>query len=193
MSDTTRILIVDDSRLFAQALERSLAEVPGVTVVGSVWNGVRALEFLKATPVDLVTLDLEMPQMGGLETLRAIQQLNAGRPETPPVGVVLVSAYTSEGAAVTIAGLEAGAFDFVTKPSAGDVEGNLVYLRRQLQSKIRIFKSRRRSEVMGTQFQPVVSSAHRRAPRLAYGMPSVHWSLACQPAARRRWCSCYRI
>jgi two-component system chemotaxis response regulator CheB len=163
MPDTTKVLIVDDSRLFREVLERSLSEVPGVAVAGSVWNGLRALEFLRATPVDLVTLDLEMPYMGGLETLRAIQHLNALRPQTPPVGVLLVSAYTSEGAAVTIEGLEAGAFDFVTKPSGEDIDSNLEYLRRQLQSKIRIFKSRRRSEVTGTRCPPVVPPGRQAA------------------------------
>jgi two-component system chemotaxis response regulator CheB len=99
--------------------------------------------------------------MGGLETLRAIQHLNALRPHTPPVGVLLVSAYTSEGAAVTIEGLEAGALDFVTKPSGEDIDRNLAYLRRQLQSKIHIFKSRQRLEVIGTRFPPSVPSARQ--------------------------------
>jgi two-component system chemotaxis response regulator CheB len=93
--------------------------------------------------VDLVTLDLEMPQMGGLEALRAIQRLNAARPDVPPVGVLLVSAHTSEGAAVTIEALEAGAFDFVTKPAAGTPEEALAYLRQQLQAKVRLFRTRR--------------------------------------------------
>jgi two-component system chemotaxis response regulator CheB len=57
--------------------------------------------------------------------------------------VLLVSAYTSEGAAVTIEALEAGAFDFVTKPAGGKPEDNLTYLRQQLQGKIRLFRTRR--------------------------------------------------
>src|SRR5262249_5419864 len=96
------------------------------------------------------------------------QQFNASRPEMPPVGVLLVSAYTSEGAAVTIEGLEAGAFDFITKPSAEDVEENLAYLQRQLRSKIRIFKSRRRSEGIGTGCDPVVPPAR---PATSAGLP----------------------
>jgi two-component system chemotaxis response regulator CheB len=144
MPDQTRVLIVDDSRLFRGVLEQALAEVPGVTVAGSVWNGVRALEFLERTPVDLVTLDVEMPQMGGLETLRAIQRRNAERPDVPPIGVLLVSAYTCHGAAVTIEGLEAGAFDFITKPAGNSPEENLAYLRQQLQGKVRLFQARQR-------------------------------------------------
>jgi two-component system chemotaxis response regulator CheB len=143
MADPLRILIVDDSRLFRGALEAALAGVPGVTVAGSVWNGVRAMEFLARTPVDLVTLDLEMPQMGGLETLRAIQQFNAARPGAVPVEVLLVSAHTCQGAAVTIEGLEAGAFDFITKPAGATPEENLAYLGQQLQGKIRLLFARR--------------------------------------------------
>src|SRR5262245_5491680 len=109
MSDKVRVLIVDDSRIFRSALEQALREIPGVVPVGSVWNGVRAMEFLERSPVDLVTLDIDMPEMGGLETLRAIQQYNAARAPQPPVEVLLISAYTAQGAAVTIEGLEAGA------------------------------------------------------------------------------------
>jgi two-component system chemotaxis response regulator CheB len=143
MPEPLQVLIVDDSRLFRGVLADALSAVPDVAVAGSVWNGVRALEFLARTPVDLVTLDVEMPQMGGLETLRAIQQLNASRPGVPPVGVLLVSAHTSRGAAVTVEGLLAGAFDFVTKPCGDDAEGNVAYLRQQLQSKVRLFQARR--------------------------------------------------
>jgi two-component system chemotaxis response regulator CheB len=147
MAETTRVLIVDDSCLFRGALEQALAGIPGVAVVGSVWNGVRALEFLQHHAVDLVTLDLEMPQLGGLETLRAIQQLNAARPAVPPVGVLLVSAHTAEGAAGTIEALEAGAFDFVTKPAEATPEASLAYLRQQLRAKVGHFQAGRSSPV----------------------------------------------
>jgi two-component system chemotaxis response regulator CheB len=163
MPDPTRILIVDDSRLFRGVLEQALAGVPGVAVVGSVWNGVRALEFLQKNSVDLVTLDLEMPQLGGLETLRAIQQQSASQPSAPAVGVLLVSAHTSEGAAVTIEALEAGAFDFVTKPSLPTAEENLAYLRQQLLGKVRSFQARRLS--LAGAAPPAAATTLRGSPR----------------------------
>jgi DNA-binding NarL/FixJ family response regulator len=66
-SDALRILIVDDSRIFRAALEDALREHPGVRVVGSVWSGEKAIEFVRESAPDLVTLDLNMPGRGGLE------------------------------------------------------------------------------------------------------------------------------
>ena len=119
-----RVLIVDDSRIFRAALEDALKEHPGVRVVGSVWSGEKAIEFVRNSPPDLVTLDLNMPGRGGLETLSDIRQLNASRPDLPPVGVLLVSALTERGAAITVEGLARGAFDFIRKPDGPDEKAN---------------------------------------------------------------------
>ncbi len=119
----------------------------GADVVGSVWSGAKALEFIEATPPHLVTLDVEMPGMNGLDVLRAIQHYNAARPSAPPVGVLMVSAFTRQGADVTIQALEAGAFDFITKPSTGSEEESLRLLRQQLALKLRSFQSRRASSL----------------------------------------------
>src|SRR5262249_6946362 len=137
MSDCARILIVDDSRIFRSALEEALRDQDDMTVVGSVFNGIKALEFIRATPPDLVTLDVEMPGMDGLETLRAIQRFNAAHADKPPVSVIMVSAFTRAGADVTIQALEAGAFDFITKPSTASGEESLQLLRPQLGPEVR--------------------------------------------------------
>jgi len=140
-----RILVVDDSRIFRGALESALEGRAGIRVVGSVWNGEKAIEFVRQTPPDLVTLDLNMPGKGGLETLSDIQALNSSRPDRAPVGVLLVSALTERGAAVTIEGLERGAFDFIKKPDGPDDLANAALLRQQLSEKIDIFAQRRRT------------------------------------------------
>jgi two-component system chemotaxis response regulator CheB len=144
MSETARVLIVDDSRIFRCAIEEALAGQQGIAVAGSVFSGEKALDFIRAEPPDLVTLDVEMPGLGGLETLQAIQRLNAGRPDAPPVGVLMVSAFTRRGADVTVRALQAGAFDFVTKPNGASAAANLQTLREQLVPRIRSFMSRRR-------------------------------------------------
>jgi two-component system chemotaxis response regulator CheB len=143
MSDTARVLIVDDSRIFRGALEEALAGQEGIAVVGSVFSGEKALDHIRATPPDLVTLDVEMPGLGGLETLEAIQRFNANRPNDPPVGVLMVSAFTRRGADVTVRALQAGAFDFVTKPNGPSAEANLQTLREQLVPRIRSFMTSR--------------------------------------------------
>jgi two-component system chemotaxis response regulator CheB len=145
MAEPARVLIVDDSRIFRAVLEEALAGQDGITVAGSVFSGERALDFIRATPPDLVTLDVMMPGLGGLETLHAIQRFSAARPNDPPVGVIMVSAFTRQGAEVTLQALQAGAFDFVTKPDGPSAEANLLTLRQQLVPRILSFLARRRS------------------------------------------------
>jgi len=145
MNDRLSLLIVDDSRLFRSALEEALHGQPGVAVVGSVFSGAKAMEFIQATPPDLITLDVEMPGMDGLQTLEQIQAFNASRPELPPVGVIMVSAFTRRGEQVTIKALQAGAFDFVAKPSGGSSAASLASLREELMTKIRAYAASRRT------------------------------------------------
>jgi two-component system chemotaxis response regulator CheB len=109
-----------------------------------VWSGEKAVEFIRDSPPDLVTLDLNMPGRGGLETLTDIRQLNASRPDLPPVGVLLVSALTERGAAVTVEGLARGAFDFIRKPDGPDDKANAAILQQELFQKIDLFTRRRR-------------------------------------------------
>ena len=142
-SEPLCILIVDDSRIFRGALQDALDGRPDARVVGSVWSGEKAIEFIRQSPPDLVTLDVNMPGQGGLDTLTDIQQFNASRPDQPPIGVVLVSALTDRGAAVTVEGLERGAFDFIRKPDGADVQANATLLRQQLLEKISLFAQRR--------------------------------------------------
>ncbi|MDH5636989.1 MAG: chemotaxis response regulator protein-glutamate methylesterase [Nitrospinota bacterium] len=139
MSKKTRVLIVDDSLVFRSAVASILAETKDCEVVGSVRNGVKALEFIKDNPPDIVTLDVEMPDMDGVETMRHINELNASGKLSQEVGVIMLSSHTVKGAAITIESLEAGAFDFVEKPSGSDMGANMEALRRQLLVKIRVY------------------------------------------------------
>jgi two-component system chemotaxis response regulator CheB len=152
-SEPLRILVVDDSRIFRSALEAALREHPNVRMVGSVWSGEKAVEFVRDSPPDLVTLDLNMPGRGGLDTLSDIRRLNASRPDLPPVGVLLVSALTERGAAITVEGLSRGAFDFIRKPDGPDEQANAANLRQQLFEKIDMFVQRRR-RVAGVDAEP---------------------------------------
>jgi two-component system chemotaxis response regulator CheB len=168
MADPITILIVDDSRLFRSALKESLTGQKDIVVVGSVFNGAKALEFISKTPPDLVTLDVEMPGMDGLATLEQIQQLNAQRPASAGVDVIMVSAFTRRGADVTVKALEAGAFDFVTKPSGPSQETNIAVLRDELIAKIRACgrRKKRTASSTGGFVQPaasvgVISRAHQ--------------------------------
>jgi two-component system chemotaxis response regulator CheB len=137
MPEPIKVLIVDDSRLFRSAVEEALRSATDVAVVGSVFNGEKALEAIATAPPDIVTLDVEMPGMNGLEVLKQIQTFNDSRPTFAPVKVIMVSAFTRRGAQVTISALEQGAFDFVTKPSGPSADANILTLRAELLDRIR--------------------------------------------------------
>lgn len=151
-----RVLIVDDSRIFRSVIEEALAARSDVRIVGSVWNGEKALEVCRQALPDLITLDIEMPGLGGLETLKALRELSVSLKQ--PVGVLLISSYTRRGAAVTIEGLQEGAFDFITKPDSPDAQANAAALRDQLYEKIDAFRSSLQYRVWPTAPQAPLAS-----------------------------------
>jgi two-component system, chemotaxis family, protein-glutamate methylesterase/glutaminase len=108
-SEKVRVLVVDDSALMRKLLTDILRTSPEIEVVGSARDGLEAIEMARKLKPDVVTLDVEMPGMSGLETLPALFAVH----EAP---VVMVSSLTQEGASTTLEALELGAFDFLPKP-----------------------------------------------------------------------------
>ncbi|HLT22407.1 MAG TPA: response regulator, partial [Bacteriovoracaceae bacterium] len=105
-----RVLIVDDSIIYRSVLKEALGYFDFIEVAGVASNGKIAIEKLKVANIDLVILDLEMPELDGLSTLREMKKLNIR------AKVILFSSATHKGAEVTLEGLRLGASDFVTKP-----------------------------------------------------------------------------
>ncbi len=105
-----RALIVDDSATMRGLITAALRRDPGIEVVGQANCAAEARQAIKALSPDVVTLDIEMPAMNGLEFLEKIMRLR-------PMPVVMVSTLTSRGADATLQALELGAFDCVAKPS----------------------------------------------------------------------------
>lgn len=157
MDSNLKILIVDDSRIFRSIINKILDQQNNVEVVGSERNGVKAIEFINSNPVDLVTLDLEMPEMDGLQTLAEIEKINAEREDSENIGVIMLSSFTCKGAEITISALEHGAFDFITKPQYDNVEENIASLKRQLNVKLRNYATNRlaKKKVLTTQVKKI--------------------------------------
>jgi len=106
-----RILVVDDSAVIRKVLTHLLSSDPEIVVVGTAGNGHQALARIPETMPDLLTLDIEMPGMDGLETLVEIRKLY------PKLPVIMFSTLTERGATATLDALARGASDYVTKPS----------------------------------------------------------------------------
>jgi two-component system chemotaxis response regulator CheB len=104
------MLIVDDSVVFRSQIKAVAEQIPGITEIVLAANGKLALQRLESSDFDIMTLDLEMPEMNGLETLQAMRKLSK-RP-----AVLVFSSLSSQGAASTLQAMDLGALDFLTKP-----------------------------------------------------------------------------
>jgi len=158
-----RVLVVDDTVVFRRIVSDALAGLPGVEVVGTASNGKLALAKMEALRPDLVTLDIEMPEMNGIEVLEGM-----GRAELK-AGVIVLSSVTTRGGEMTVRALELGAFDFITKPDRGTPAENLASLRELLRPMVRAFERRRDIRAMlgrnGAAAPPVEVLAPPPAPQ----------------------------
>jgi two-component system, chemotaxis family, protein-glutamate methylesterase/glutaminase len=136
-----RILVVDDSIIFRKAITDAISGIPDTEIVGTAANGRIALSRIKTLKPDMLTLDLEMPEMNGLELLEAI------RNEGLAVGAVLLSCLSVRGGDLTMKGLELGAFDYITKPEGATPAQNTLTIRRALEPIFKAFQ--RQKEVRG--------------------------------------------
>lgn len=110
MNSAVRVLVVDDSALMRKLIPEILATDPSIQVVGTAMDGNFGLKKIEELQPQVVTLDLEMPGMSGLDMLKEIMRRH-------PVPVIVVSSHSTQGASVTLKALAMGAFDFVAKPA----------------------------------------------------------------------------
>jgi len=125
-----RVLIVDDSSLVRGVLAKGLAADPGIEVVGTAPDPYVARDKIVQLRPDVLTLDVEMPRMDGVDFLRRLM------PQFP-LPVVMVSALTQKGKSITLEALDAGAVDFVSKPVT-DLERGLEGMMMELRTKVKI-------------------------------------------------------
>lgn len=121
-----RTLVVDDSAVYGSMIKRALEGIAGVEVIGRCSNGSDALRRIQAETPDLVTLDIEMPEMNGLDVLRALRRNGLKS------AVVVLSASGSRARERTIQALELGALDFLAKPEGDGAAENFAALQARL-------------------------------------------------------------
>lgn len=123
-----RVLVVDDSAFMRRALRTMLEKHEAIQVVGTASNGLRAIEEVKRLQPDVVTLDIEMPEMDGLTALRQIRRISKA-------AVLMVSSLTSEGSQASLSALRAGASDFIAK-DLSQVSLDIVKIEQELVAKV---------------------------------------------------------
>lgn len=126
-----RVLLVDDSAVIRGALGRIIDAEPDMTVVTTAPNGRVALDALRHTTVDVVLLDVEMPEMDGIT---ALPRILAGYPDTR---VIMASSLTQSGAEVTLQALALGAADYISKPAARSGAATLAAMQQEIVHKVR--------------------------------------------------------
>ncbi|MCY2985967.1 MAG: chemotaxis response regulator protein-glutamate methylesterase [Planctomycetota bacterium] len=132
-----KVMVVDDSALYRQLVKNVLRNLAEVEVIGLACTGKEALEKIPELQPDLLTLDVQMPDMNGLELLREIKRRRL------PVKAIMISSLTAQGAQVTTDALLAGAFDFIQKPNSPDANSNRLQLEALLADKISAFQQSR--------------------------------------------------
>src|SRR5689334_18692101 len=154
MSSSIRVLVVDDSALMRKLIPQILAKDSSIAVVGTAMDGNFALKKIEELDPQVITLDLEMPGLNGIDTLKAIMRKRR-------LPVIVVSSHTTAGASVTLKALALGAFDFVAKPQ--DVSGHMGDIATELISKI---KAAAQSKAVGVELS---SESDRRVNKPARG------------------------
>jgi two-component system chemotaxis response regulator CheB len=157
-SKPLRVGIVDDSPLIREMLTAIISEADGMVVVGTAEDPYAARGMIKAAKPDVITLDVEMPRMDGLEFLEKLMRLH-------PMPVIMVSTLTTKSADVTLHALELGAVDYVAKPTNGDVRAALTT---QLLPKLQALQER--AGQFNFSHRPTPTKLVKRAAASAYDM-----------------------
>ncbi len=134
--DRVAVVVIDDSAFMRRAIQKMLETSAAIRVVGTAASGEEGVAMTERLRPDVVTMDVEMPGMSGLDAARAIVERSG-----PPV--IMVSALTREGAQTTLRALEAGAVDFIPKPDSALID--IVNVQRELIDKVLHFGLRRAS------------------------------------------------
>ena len=128
-----KVLVVDDTVVYRKAVSDVLLDIPGVEIVGTASNGKIAMSKISSLKPDILTLDIEMPEMNGIEVLQQMKNI------APNVGAIVVSTLTHRGGELTMKALELGAFDFITKPETGSIDESKKEIKRALIPMLKAF------------------------------------------------------
>jgi two-component system chemotaxis response regulator CheB len=181
-SKNLRVLVVDDTIVYRKAVSDIIAEIPGVELAGVAHNGKIALAKIQSLKPDILTLDIEMPEMNGIEVLVELQKNHPG------IGAVMLSTLTAEGSDMTLRALELGAFDFILKPQSKNQTEGKKEIRAALEPILRAFaKSKTASFLISRKGLIAPTLQLKKTPPGQAPLPTrVFKPLGQKPAALRR-------
>lgn len=156
MNKKIRVVVVDDSALVRSLLAEIINRQPDMQCVGSANDPLIAREMIRELNPDVITLDIEMPKMDGIEFLGRLMRLR-------PMPVVMISTLTERGAEATMRALELGAVDFVAKPRIGLVDG-INDLAGQIVDKVRIASQAHVRRALSPVTQVIATPSHGSEP-----------------------------
>ncbi len=134
-----KVFTIDDSPIYRQILRDIINSDPNLEYAGFASNGVLALKKIPFVNPDIITLDVEMPEMNGIETLEHIMK-------DFPKPVIMISSFTRDGAEITFRALELGAVDYIPKPEYSTTKENLEHIKDSLITKIKLFSNFKMSD-----------------------------------------------
>jgi two-component system chemotaxis response regulator CheB len=161
-----KAVVIDDTIVYRKIVGDILKQIPEIEVAGTANNGKIALSKINSLQPDLITLDIEMPEMNGIEVLEQIKDM-----QNPPT-VIMVSTLTQDSSEMTLKALELGAFDFISKPDEGTMAENLAKVKQSLLPIVETLKRQKRTRAS-------IKSPLSRKPSVAEKEPA-----AKRPVAR---------
>lgn len=167
MPKKIRVLVVDDSAFMRKALRRMLGSDPMIELVGEAKDGLQGLEMARRLKPDVITLDIQMPEMDGLQCLRRIMA-------EQPTPALMVSSLTSEGGEMTLRALSAGAVDFIDKSSCHTIM-DVLDIADSLLTKVKVAAGvdvRKLSPAPAAVVPAAAPAAPRPEPAAAVGAPA---------------------
>jgi len=146
-----KVLVVDDTAIFRKIISDAVASFPDVQVTGTAPSGQLALQRMEQNAVDLVLLDVHMPEMDGVETLSRIRE------RFPSTDVILISGSTTRQTTPTIKALQMGALEFIRKPESATMAESILQLKDHLKPVLRMIEIRRLTRRITGEGNPVAS------------------------------------
>ncbi|MCE1275078.1 MAG: response regulator, partial [Chlorobiales bacterium] len=182
LKNKLKVLVVDDTIVYRKAVSDIMEELPEVELVGVAHNGKIAMSKIATLKPDLLTLDIEMPEMNGLEVLTELQKKQVD------IGVIMLSTLTADGSEMTMKALELGAFDFILKPQSKSLAEGKNEIKRQIHPMIQAFaRSKTAASLLGRKGplgrpRPAPAKTGSAAPMLS---PQASQTVKVAPASAR--------